>query len=101
MTYIIKRLSNDRYVGIYDTNLACYPIEGPELRAAGFARIEGSAPGGWFKVSELEEAERIAALLNEFHGDAPVNVKKTKPKPTDAEDEAAFAAIAYKLKDGS
>lgn len=66
MTYIIKHLNNGN-VGVYDTERGCFPIAGPELRAAGIKRVEGTGDRGWFKKSETEQAENIAASLNAYY----------------------------------
>jgi hypothetical protein len=96
MTYIIKTM-NDRKVGIYDTERACFPIAGPELREAGITRISGDDDRGWFTPENRAEAERIAALLNEYHGHGEyAEAKVTKPKAK-VEDEESLRKVGEAL----
>ena len=99
MTYIVKTQS-DKTFGIYDTIAGSYPIEGPELRAAGIERIEGSGNYGWFKgAADLLIAERIASTLNTFHGlgefaPTPKGKKAKAVKTDDGMADMAAALIA-------
>ena len=98
MTYIVKTQS-DGTVGVYDTIKGSYPIEGPELRAAGVGRIEGSGRYGWFSgKDDTAKAEQIAATLNAFHGHAvaaKVATERLTEAMTDA--EAALAKVGAAL----
>ena len=95
MTYIVKTMSDGRH-GIYDTDKACFPLQGKELREAGITRINGSDGSGWYKKAEKADAEQIASVLNEFHGhgeyvEAKVSVPTAK-KPAKQDDLAAVGA---------
>lgn len=94
MTYIVKHLNNGT-CGVYDTIRGCFPVAGPELREAGVSRIEGTAPNGWFKKSEREEAEAIASSLNAYYGfaDGEQEAKVTKPKAKAAAIEDGREAV--------
>lgn len=96
MTYTVNHMKNGD-IGVYDDERACYPIAGPELRAAGIKRIE-PAEGRWFRGEEGKaEAERIAAILNEFHGhieNATKALKKVAKATEKAEDSLKDMANA-------
>lgn len=97
MTYIVKTMSDGRH-GIYDTDKACFPLQGKELREAGLTRINGSDGSGWYKRNAKADAEQIATMLNEFHGHGEYvesKVATIKQKPTKQDDslQAAGAAL--------
>lgn len=97
MTYIVKHLNNGT-CGVYDTIRACFPIAGSELRAAGIARLEGTALNGWFKKSETEQAEAIAADLNDYYNLGEfVPSKVSRPKAKPVEDDSSMADMAAAL----
>lgn len=96
--YIVKQMLN-KELGVYDTENACFPRQGPELRIVGISYV------GWMKPSERAKAEEIVALLNEadrdgrLPGSKPIAKSKAKSKATknNDEDEAAFRAMAEAL----
>jgi hypothetical protein len=94
--FIVKVNDNGKKVGVYDTVDGCYHAAGPLLRAVGIDYLP------WFTEGSVEkrvtEAQAVADLLNERHGNgvtkATVSKGKGRGTATQSDDEAAFRAAA-------
>lgn len=87
MRYIVKHMNNGD-IGVYDQDKACFPFQGPELRAVGVTRAE------WFRGKDGEaEANRLCEALN-AHDQGLTPVKSSKAASAPSEGEADLRALA-------
>lgn len=83
----------DKTFGVYDYERGSFPVQTPELTAAGVGRLSP-----WYK--SRAEAEAIAEALNKFHGTgqkvtkAMLDMSKAAKKANDSLGDMAAALIA-------
>lgn len=81
--FIVRVLDNGKKIGVYDVVDGAYHGAGPILRNVGIDYLP------W--LTDIEEAQRIADLLNAANGPREEAKPKSKAKSKDAEEDSLAA----------